>query len=104
MGSADICGVILDEILGDPLAHLALTRTSNSMNQPSAPDPSSSAGSATPKEPVAGTAADEASAEPPAVERSRFSQWLASFGLGEFQNPLLTRARPPVTPRRPASQ
>jgi hypothetical protein len=32
----------------------------------------------------------------PAVERSRFSQWLASFGLGEFQNPLLTRARPPA--------
>ena len=29
------------------------------------------------------------------MERSRFSQWLASFGLGEFQNPLLTRARPP---------
>ena len=38
----------------------------------------------------------------PAVERSRFSQWLASFGLGELQNPLLTRARPPV-PRRPAT-
>jgi hypothetical protein len=44
---------------------------------------------------------DEASSEP-AVERSRFSQWLASFGLGELQNPLLTRSRPPV-PRRPAS-
>jgi hypothetical protein len=38
----------------------------------------------------------------PAIERSRFSQWLASFGLGELQNPLLTRARPPV-PRRPAT-
>ena len=38
----------------------------------------------------------------PAVERSRFSQWLATFGLGELQNPLLTRARPPV-PRRPAT-
>jgi hypothetical protein len=35
----------------------------------------------------------------PTVERSRFSQWLASFGLGELQNPLLTRTRPP-TPRR----
>jgi hypothetical protein len=44
---------------------------------------------------------DAATAEP-AVERSRFSQWLASFGLGELQNPLLTRARPPV-PRRPAT-
>jgi len=31
----------------------------------------------------------------PTVERSRFSQWLASFGLGELQHPLLTRARPP---------
>jgi hypothetical protein len=74
------------------------------MNQPSASDPSSSAGSATPQEPSPGTAAGEPGAEPPAVERSRFSQWLASFGLGEFQNPLLTRARPPVSPRRSASQ
>lgn len=39
----------------------------------------------------------------PAVGRSRFSQWLASFGLGELQNPLLTRTRPPA-PRRPANQ
>ena len=46
-------------------------------------------------------ATDDAASEP-AVERSRFSQWLASFGLGELQNPLLTRARPPV-PRRPAT-
>jgi hypothetical protein len=46
-------------------------------------------------------ATDEPASEP-AVERSRFSQWLASFGLGELQNPLLTRARPPV-PRRPAT-
>jgi hypothetical protein len=44
----------------------------------------------------------EEAASEPAVERSRFSQWLASFGLGELQNPLLTRARPPV-PRRPAT-
>jgi hypothetical protein len=36
----------------------------------------------------------------PAVERSRFSQWLASFGLGEFQNPLLTRTRPPAPRHR----
>jgi hypothetical protein len=45
--------------------------------------------------------ADDAASEP-AVERSRFSEWLASFGLGELQNPLLTRARPPL-PRRPAT-
>jgi hypothetical protein len=44
-------------------------------------------------------APDDMHPEPPA-ERSRFSQWLASFGLGEFQNPLLTRARPPL-PRPP---
>ena len=46
-------------------------------------------------------APDDVASEP-AVERSRFSEWLASFGLGELQNPLLTRARPPV-PRRPAT-
>ena len=47
------------------------------------------------------SATDDAESEP-AVERSRFSEWLASFGLGELQNPLLTRARPPL-PRRPAT-
>jgi hypothetical protein len=30
------------------------------------------------------------------VERSRFSQWLASFGLGEMPHPLLTRGRAPT--------
>jgi hypothetical protein len=34
------------------------------------------------------------------AERSRFSAWLASFGLGELQHPLLTRGRPSGT-RRP---
>jgi hypothetical protein len=29
------------------------------------------------------------------VERSRFSQWLASFGLGEMPHPLLTRGHVP---------
>jgi hypothetical protein len=72
------------------------------MNQPSAPDPSTPTDSGTPPDRATASAVD-AAAEPPAVERSRFSQWLASFGLGELQNPLLTRARPPVTPRRPAS-
>ena len=74
------------------------------MNQPSAPDPSATTDSVTPNDAPSGSTAGEAGAEPPAVERSRFSQWLASFGLGEFQNPLLTRSRPPATPRRPASQ
>lgn len=46
-----------------------------------------------------GAAGDVPSTEP-AVERSRFSQWLASFGLGELENPLLTRARPPAPRRR----
>jgi hypothetical protein len=41
---------------------------------------------------------DRAAAEPVVratnqVERSRFSQWLASFGLGEMPVPLLTRRR-----------
>jgi hypothetical protein len=73
------------------------------MTQLPAPDPT------VPKDTVTATdsspepTAGEADVELPAVERSRFSQWLASFGLGEFQNPLLTRARPPAAPRRPAS-
>jgi hypothetical protein len=33
------------------------------------------------------------------VELSKFSQWLASFGLGAAPDPLLTEARPPVTRR-----
>jgi len=33
------------------------------------------------------------------VELSKFSQWLASFGLGEAPDPLLTEARPPVNRR-----
>ena len=33
------------------------------------------------------------------VELSKFSQWLASFGLGETPDPLLTEARPPVKRR-----
>jgi hypothetical protein len=73
------------------------------MNQPSASDSSAPTDSGTPPDPATSSAAGDAAAELPAVERSRFSQWLASFGLGEFQNPLLTRARPPVAPRRPAS-
>ena len=33
------------------------------------------------------------------VELSKFSQWLASFGLGEAPDPLLTEASPPVKRR-----
>lgn len=84
----------------DPTAALALTRMSISMTNESDADPSVETEHGT----TAATpppATDEDQSEP-AVERSRFSQWLASFGLGELQNPLLTRARPPV-PRRPAT-
>ena len=84
----------------DLTAALALTRMSISMNYEPESDPSieteDTTTAATPP-----PATDEAASEP-AVERSRFSQWLASFGLGELQNPLLTRARPPA-PRRPAT-
>ena len=71
------------------------------MTQQPGPDPSAQAGNGTTDEPLP-TSAPEPLPEP-AVERSRFSQWLASFGLGELQNPLLTRTRPPA-PRRPANQ
>jgi hypothetical protein len=49
---------------------------------------------------VIATPAEEESLTPTGspVERSRFSQWLASFGLGEMPHPLLTRGRS-STPR-----
>lgn len=68
------------------------------MTQQPQPDPTETAGDRTMDE--TSPAAPEDAVPVPPAERSRFSQWLASFGLGEFQNPLLTRARPPV-PRRP---
>lgn len=80
------------------MAASALTWMSTRMIDEPGPDPLLDAGNATSDD---SPPPDEAASEP-AVERSRFSQWLASFGLGELQNPLLTRARPPV-PRRPAS-
>ena len=73
------------------------------MTQHPASDPTAPKDAGTPTNSAPEPVADDAGVEPPAVERSRFSEWLASFGLGEFQNPLLTRARPPVAPRRPAS-
>jgi hypothetical protein len=53
---------------------------------------------ASPAEP--GDSVDDADlpAERP-VELSEFSQRLASFGLGEAPDPLLTEARPPVKRR-----
>jgi hypothetical protein len=84
----------------DLTAAQALTRMSTSMTY----EPESDRSIETENGTTAATppsATDDVESEP-AVERSRFSQWLASFGLGELQNPLLTRARPPV-PRRPAT-
>jgi hypothetical protein len=68
------------------------------MTQHAEPDPVAPVGARATEEPA--DAASELPSEP-AVERSRFSQWLASFGLGELQNPLLTRARPQAPRRRP---
>lgn len=79
------------------------------MTDETTPDPSLEAVNGTTEGGVEPALSDDAATpalEPfaePAVERSRFSQWLASFGLGELQDPLLTRARPPVPPRRPAT-
>jgi hypothetical protein len=70
------------------------------MTQHSQPDPAAPVGTRATEEPAESESASEVPPEP-AVERSRFSQWLASFGLGELQNPLLTRARPPAPRRRP---
>lgn len=71
------------------------------MTQSPGPDPTALAGGAT-DDSLPALPSGEPLPEP-AVERSRFSLWLASFGLGELQNPLLTSTRPPV-PRRPANQ
>ena len=67
------------------------------MTQHTEPDPAAPVGARATEEPAASVGE-----VPPerVAERSRFSQWLASFGLGEFQNPLLTRTRPPAPTRR----
>lgn len=59
------------------------------MTQHSEPEPIPSTSHRSPDCPPDGGSAE--SATDPIVERSRFSRWLASFGLGELQNPLLTR-------------
>jgi hypothetical protein len=64
------------------------------MSQQPLPDPAPPSSDGATDDSPTGTA--EPLSPEPTVERSRFSQWLASFGLGELQNPLLTRARPPV--------
>ena len=68
------------------------------MTQHAEPDPAGPVGARAPEEPA--PSASELPSEP-TIERSRFSQWLASYGLGELQNPLLTRARPTAPRRRP---
>lgn len=59
------------------------------MTQHSEPEPIPSTSDRSSDCPADGGSAE--SATDPIVERSRFSRWLASFGLGELQNPLLTR-------------
>jgi hypothetical protein len=61
-----------------------------------------------PRFPGSGNVTDEPqSVEPPAeqdppaelpADRSKFSRWLASFGLGETPIPLLRPAKPPQRP------
>lgn len=63
------------------------------------PPPSPVVGSAEKPEDAEGLNDAGAGAEPP-VELSEFSQRLASFGLGEAPDPLLTESRPP-SKRRP---
>jgi hypothetical protein len=63
------------------------------------PVPSDAVGSADQSEDAIDQTVPEARSELP-VELSEFSQRLASFGLGEAPDPLLTEARPP-SKRRP---
>jgi len=64
------------------------------------PPPSAVVGSAEKTEDPEGSKDGVAEAELP-VELSQFSQRLASFGLGEAPDPLLTESRPP-SKRRPS--
>jgi hypothetical protein len=86
-------GVILeDEMLGF-VATLTYTEPTRM------PQPHESTQSPGPGETGTDTAASNPTASDPlarasiASERSRFSQWLASFGLGEMPLPLLSRRR-----------
>ena len=63
------------------------------------PPPREAVGSAEKTEDAEGSNDAAAGAELP-VELSQFSQRLASFGLGEAPDPLLTESRPP-SKRRP---
>jgi hypothetical protein len=63
------------------------------------PPPDAVVGSAEKTEDAEGSNAAGTGAELP-VELSEFSQRLASFGLGEAPDPLLTESRPP-SKRRP---
>jgi hypothetical protein len=64
------------------------------------PVPSDAVGSADKSVDATDPNAPETPTELP-VELSQFSQRLASFGLGEAPDPLLTEARPPGKRRRP---
>ena len=51
-------------------------------------------------EPEARPSTESLPAEQLPAERSRFSRWLARFGLGEAPDPLLGPARPSAPARR----
>jgi hypothetical protein len=64
------------------------------MPQPLEATPSPSSGDSGTDNVPGNVAADEPVARAASwLERSRFSQWLASFGLGEMPLPLLNRRR-----------
>ena len=92
--SARICGVILEDYPGRPRYGCKPLQNWFCMTQ------SISTGAPAGPETIAGppaSGAEEAAASPMLPqERSRFSSWLASFGLGETTIPLL---RPLRTPR-----
>jgi hypothetical protein len=75
--------------VASPSLHVDVERMTQQPNPESASNPGDAQNDASP------AGFDSLPPAEPAVERSRFSQWLASFGLGELQHPLLTRARPP---------
>jgi hypothetical protein len=90
-----IFGVILEGKLGDPEV-LPKHFFGSYTRMPSEPQPD-----AAPAEEGQGSASHPDSAEQLPGELSEFSQRLASFGLGESPDPLLTEARPPAKRRMP---
>jgi hypothetical protein len=92
MPTRGICGSILEAPAGDPEV---LPNFLRKLRMPSEPLPE------VPPATESKVDADASDTTDLPVELTEFSQRLASFGLGETPDPLLTEARPPAKRRPP---